>query len=184
MPSPVVLSVRHSCSRRLRRQRSPRAFSKPALRPTSPPRWRASRGSAARRITPSIFSGREPVDINAEAKRPRAGHAVITRFRPNGFDPDRRIGPRLLRLPIRQHRLSPERSAMSPYLLWLTEVEANNTGGAAPTRASYSEAIPGSRRSKTSGRGPAADGPQASAWASSLRALRGTSGGSLSHGGL
>jgi hypothetical protein len=32
--------------------------------------------------------------------------------------------------------------------------------------------------------GTGGDYPQASAWASSLRALRGTSGGSLSHGGL
>ncbi len=48
---------------------------------------------------------------------------------------------------------------MSPYLLWLTEVEANTVAVLRRPGASYSEAIPGSRRSKTSGRGPVLDAP-------------------------
>jgi hypothetical protein len=54
-------------------------------------------------------------------------------------------------LPIRQHRLSPERL----HLLWLTEVETSQRVALRRPRGSAARRSPRSRRSKTGGPGPA-----------------------------
>jgi hypothetical protein len=58
-------------------------------------------------------------------------------------------------LPIRQHRLSPERHAGTLHLLWLTEVETSQRVALRRPRGSAARRSPRSRRSKTGGPGPA-----------------------------
>jgi hypothetical protein len=87
----------------------------------------------------------------------RRGHSVIRGFRLNGFD---RIAESAARaahqgLPIRQHRLSPERHAGTLHLLWLTEVETSQRVALRRPRGSAARRSPRSRRSKTGGPGPA-----------------------------